>query len=134
MKRKLLILFKTFSFLSVIPTLLLLELFIKDYSSTGFIIGWIIGSSIKLFYSNPLYINKLAIENSILKIEHANPFLKKGHKKYDLKMISNFKVRRETFFSKYGKVEFKFDGFNKKFVFLKTELKMIIKETNRIVE
>lgn len=130
MNRNFKILFKTFSFLLVIPILLLIEFFFPEIkASIGFYIGWIIGNIATLFWSKPLYINNIKNENNLLTITYSNQLLKKGIEKYDKEMISDFSIQEQTFLIKYGEIKFKFDGLNKKYVYLKADRKMIIDKT-----
>jgi len=135
MNRNFKILFKTFSFLLVIPVLLLIEYIFPEFkASIGFCIGWIIGNIANRFWSKPLYVENIKKENNTLSITYSNPLLKKGIEKYDIELISGFRIKKQIFLIKYGEIKFKFDGLNKKYVYLKTDRKMIINETDGIVE
>jgi hypothetical protein len=130
-----LILYNTFSFLLIIPLLLLIEyIFIEFKVNVGFYFGWIIGNVMKKIWSEHLYVDYIETENNKLTIKYLNPILKKGIEEYDLENILNFRIKKRIFFRSYGIIEFEFNGLKKKFVFLKIDLKMIINETKRIVK
>ena len=135
MKRNLTILYKTFSFLIVIPVSLLTEYFFPEFKiNIGFFIGWIIGNITHQFWSKPLYLDYIKTEKNILKIAYSNPLLKKGTEAYELENVLALRIKKPNFFSNYGKIEFEFNGLNRKFVFLKTDRKRIINDTKEIVE
>ncbi len=135
MNRNFKILYKTFSFLLVIPILLLIEYIFPEFkASIGFCIGWIIGNIANRFWSKPLYVENIKKENNILTITYSNPLLKKGIEKYNIEMISDFRIKKPIFLIKYGEIRFKFDDLNKKYVYLNTDRKMIFKEIDGIDE
>ena len=135
MNRNSTILYKTFSFLIVIPLLLLPEYIFPEYKiSLGFVIGWIIGNVINKFWSKPLYVDYIKTENNKVKIKYSNPLLKKGIEEYNLDDILNFRIKKKSFFSKNGKIEFEFKGLNRDFAYLKIDQEMVINETKEIAK
>ncbi|MFD2566896.1 hypothetical protein [Pseudotenacibaculum haliotis] len=121
MKRKLTILYNTFSFFLVIPILLIVKLLFSIDINIGFIIGWIIAFIISKFWIEPLYVDHLTIDNSKLKIVFTTPFLKKGFVEYDICTTSNFSIKKKNFFTKYSRIRFYVDGKRESFVFLKMD-------------
>lgn len=134
MKRKLTILYNTFSFLFLIPILLIVQFLFSIDINIGFIIGWIIAYIISKFWLEPLYVNRLTIDNSKLKIEFTTPLLKKGFVEYDISTTSNFSIKKKNFFTRDSKIRFDVDGKRETFSFLKMDEEGIIHKVGMLVK
>ncbi|MCK8521528.1 hypothetical protein M0D21_08110 [Aquimarina sp. D1M17] len=133
MSKKQIIIYQTFSFLLVIPFLLLIELIDSNYKlSIGFCIGWIVGNIVNQFWSKPVYIDNIYFENNSLTIEYLNPLLKKGIEKYDFEKISDFKIKKKSLFDRSGRIEFKFDESVIKYAYLKMDKENIVEKTTKL--
>lgn len=135
MNRNIKILYHTFSFLLVIPILLLIEnLFTEFNINIGFYFGWIIGNVLSIFLSTSLYVDYIETKKNKIRIEYTNSLLIKGVSEYDLVDLKKIRIKKQSYFGGNEKLDVEFERSNKKFVFLKNEKEMINNEIDKIIE
>lgn len=135
MNKKQLILFNTFSFILVIPLLILIELLVSNYKlNFGFTIGWIIGNIINRFWSKPIYIDNIDSKNGFLRIEYLSPLLKKGIDSYAIEEIIDVRIKNKSRFTKIGSIELKFNDVVIKYTYLKMDNEYVLKAVNKLVD
>lgn len=134
MKRNLIIISNTFSFILVFIIIWTFYFIFPEYGSITSLIGYSIAITffgiLHKFWAKPLYIENVFSETNALIINYTNPFLKRGQQKYNIAEISKFKINKRNLFQKNSSFEFEYMNVKNEYSYLNSEKKLITEIEN----